>query len=55
MMDFLLFDKYTTYIWVSYLLTFAMVSFLFISAKVNRTRVITQLRIKYIRGRNNND
>ncbi|BAS67517.1 MAG: heme exporter protein CcmD [Gammaproteobacteria bacterium] len=50
-MDFLMFDKYTTYIWVSYGLTFAMVAFLFISAKSNHTRVVNQLRVKYARGK----
>lgn len=49
-MDFLIFDKYALYIWVSYLLTFTMVAFLFISAKINHARIATQLRIKYIRG-----
>ncbi|NYT26884.1 heme exporter protein CcmD [Candidatus Thiodubiliella endoseptemdiera] len=49
-MGFLLFDKYMIYIWVSYLLTFAIVGFLFISTKVNHKRVVTQLRIKYARG-----
>ncbi|VVH54798.1 hypothetical protein BSPLISOX_2595 [uncultured Gammaproteobacteria bacterium] len=48
-MEFLLFDKYTTYIWVSYLLTFATVAILFVSTKATHKRTITQLRIKYAR------
>ncbi|SFV88268.1 hypothetical protein MNB_SUP05-SYMBIONT-7-383 [hydrothermal vent metagenome] len=49
-MEFLLFDKYAAYIWASYLLTFAIVGFLFVSTKANHKRVVTQLRIKYARG-----
>ncbi|VVM22523.1 hypothetical protein BSPWISOXPB_3443 [uncultured Gammaproteobacteria bacterium] len=45
-MEFLLFDKYTTYIWVSYFLTFATVAILFVSTKATHKRTITQLRIK---------
>lgn len=52
-MDFLMFDKYTFYIWVSYLLTFAMVAFLFIGAKINHIHVTRQLQIKYIRDKDN--
>ncbi|SMM97978.1 hypothetical protein SPONN_262 [uncultured Candidatus Thioglobus sp.] len=48
-MDFLVFDKYAYYIWTSYLLTFIVIAFFFISAKSNRKRIITQLRIKYLR------
>jgi heme exporter protein CcmD len=43
-MEFLLFDKYTTYIWASYLLAFATVAILFISTKATHKRTITQLR-----------
>ncbi|CAC9435194.1 heme exporter protein CcmD [bacterium endosymbiont of Bathymodiolus sp. 5 South] len=50
-MEFLLFDKYTTYIWASYLLTFATVAILFISTKATHKRTITQLRIKYKRNK----
>lgn len=52
-MEFLLFDKYAAYIGASYLLTFAIVGFLFISTKANHKRVVTQLRIKYARGEKN--
>lgn len=47
MIEFLLFDKYTTYIWVSYLLTFSTVVILFVDTKVTHKRTIIQLRIKY--------
>ncbi|CAC9642849.1 heme exporter protein CcmD [bacterium endosymbiont of Bathymodiolus sp. 5 South] len=50
-MEFLLFDKYTTYIWASYLLAFATVAILFISTKATHKRTITQLRIKYKRNK----
>jgi hypothetical protein len=39
-MEFLLFDKYTTYIWASYLLTFATVAILFVSTKATHKRTI---------------
>lgn len=48
-----MFDKYTFYIWASYLLTFVMIAFLFINAKLNHTQVVARLRIKYTRGKNN--
>ncbi|SMN11876.1 hypothetical protein SPBRAN_69 [uncultured Candidatus Thioglobus sp.] len=48
-MEFLAFDKYAYYIWASYLLTFIIIAFFFISAKSNRKHIITQLRIKYLR------
>jgi heme exporter protein CcmD len=51
MIDFLLFDKYTTYIWASYLLTFFTVAILFVGTKVTHKRTIIQLRIKYARGK----
>lgn len=50
-MDFLLFDKYSIYIWASYLLTFITIAILFISAKITHKRTMTQLRIKYARGK----
>ncbi|CAC9452381.1 hypothetical protein BHECKSOX2_118 [Bathymodiolus heckerae thiotrophic gill symbiont] len=50
-MEFLLFDKYTSYIWASYLLTFATVAILFIGTKSAHKRAMTQLRIKYARGK----
>lgn len=54
-MEFLTFDKYAFYIWASYFLTFAVIAFLFISTKTNHTQVLTKLRIKYTRDKNNND
>ncbi len=48
-MDFLLFDKYSAYIWASYFLTFITIAILFISTKTIHKRNITQLRIKYAR------
>lgn len=50
-MEFLIFDKYAVYIWASYGLTFATIAFLFFSTKANRKRVVTQLKIKYARGK----
>ncbi|CAB5502064.1 hypothetical protein [uncultured Gammaproteobacteria bacterium] len=49
MIEFLLFDKYTAYIWASYLLTFATVAILFVGTKATHKRTITQLHIKYAR------
>ncbi len=51
-MDFLLFDKYSAYIWASYLLTFLTIVVLFVGAKTTHKRTITQLRIKYARDKN---
>ncbi len=48
-MDFLLFDKYTIYIWASYLLTFATIAILFVGTKITHKRNTIQLRIKYER------
>ncbi|MBA5249394.1 hypothetical protein MNB_SUP05-SYMBIONT-4-491 [hydrothermal vent metagenome] len=50
-MEFLLFDKYAAYIWVSYGLTFAVIAFLFISTKTNHNRAVSQLRVKYARAK----
>lgn len=48
-MEFLMFDKYTLYIWASYLLTFITIAFLFINTKAKHTQIISKLRIKYSR------
>ena len=48
-MEILMFDKYTAYIWASYLLTFATVAFLFINTRSTHKRAIMQLSIKYSR------
>ncbi|KAA0456470.1 MAG: heme exporter protein CcmD [Candidatus Thioglobus sp.] len=52
-MDFLIFDKYAAYIWASYLITFAVIGLLFFNTKSARKQIITKLRIKYIRDKNN--
>ncbi|MEO1890155.1 MAG: heme exporter protein CcmD [Candidatus Thioglobus sp.] len=50
-MELLSFDKYAYYIWFSYFLTFAVVAILFIRTQSIHKNVITQLRIKYSRGK----
>ena len=50
-MELLSFDKYAYYIWFSYFLTFGMVAILFIRTRSIHKNVITQLRIKYSRGK----
>ncbi|MCH9645414.1 MAG: heme exporter protein CcmD [Proteobacteria bacterium] len=45
----LAFDKYASYIWFSYGLTFITIAFLFLRAKTAHRDTIKQLRIKYSR------
>ena len=50
-MELLSFDKYAYYIWFSYFLTFGIIAILFIRTRSIRKNVITQLRVKYSRGK----
>jgi heme exporter protein D len=50
-MELLSFDKYAYYIWFSYFLTFAIIAILFIRTRFIHKNVITQLRVKYSRGK----
>ena len=45
----LAFDKYASYIWFSYGLTFVMIAILFLRTKSIRQNAIKQLRTKYLR------
>lgn len=45
----LVFDKYASYIWFSYGLTFITIAFLFLRAKNVHRDTVKQLRVKYLR------
>jgi len=51
LLSMLSFDKYAYYIWFSYFLTFGVIAILFIRTKSIHKDAITQLRIKYSRGK----
>ncbi|MDG2394867.1 heme exporter protein CcmD [Candidatus Thioglobus sp.] len=45
----LTFDKYASYIWFSYGLTFTMIAILFLRTKSIHRNTVKQLRAKYLR------